>query len=80
MQLAEWFVIPPMKNTFLLISCLVTLPVYASQIALTFDDAPRGDEPIYIGAQRTQKIIDVLKKYDIQAMFFVNTDKFDNDR
>ncbi len=61
--------------TSLLVLTLFCKPLLASQIALTFDDAPRGDEKIYSGVQRTQKIIDVLAKHGIQSMFFVNSDK-----
>ena len=54
----------------------MALPLHANEIALTFDDAPRGDELIYSGVERTQKIIDVLKQHGIQTMFFVNTNRF----
>jgi peptidoglycan/xylan/chitin deacetylase (PgdA/CDA1 family) len=43
-------------------------------IALTFDDATRGDSSIMAGETRTRQLIDALSDADVeQAMFFVTT-------
>ncbi len=42
------------------------------QIALTFDDAPRGDK-VLTGQERTNLLIKSLKKADVEAMFFLTT-------
>lgn len=66
-----------MKNLILpLIISLLASTGFANEIAFTFDDAPRGDGLIYTGNQRTQKIIDELRKENIQAAFFVNPERF----
>lgn len=64
------------KMSLLLIISLMTTTGFASEIAFTFDDAPRGDGQIYTGKERTQKIIDELAKESIQAAFFVNPERF----
>lgn len=44
------------------------------RIALTFDDAPRGDGPYFTGSERTQRLIDALAEAEVTgAMFFVST-------
>ncbi|MEM7053969.1 MAG: polysaccharide deacetylase family protein [Pseudomonadota bacterium] len=44
------------------------------RIALTFDDAPRGDGPFFTGSERTQQLIDALAEAEVTgAMFFVST-------
>ncbi len=44
------------------------------QIALTFDDAPRGDGVFMNGRQRTKALIDALRNAEVDgAMFFVTT-------
>ena len=52
--------------------------VFAAEIALTFDDpgAARQDNPI-TWQQRTQKILDVLKKYNLKAALFVTGKRVD---
>lgn len=57
----------------------MTTTGFTNEISFTFDDAPRGDGQIYTGKERTQKIIDVLAKEKIQAVFFVNPGKFSDD-
>ena len=43
-------------------------------IALTFDDATRGDGAMFTGEERTTALIDVLKRSGVEgAMFFVTT-------
>lgn len=48
---------------------------WGKEIALTFDDAPRGDSQIYSGRERTAKVIQVLKNHNLQAAFFANSAK-----
>jgi peptidoglycan-N-acetylglucosamine deacetylase len=56
-----------------LISAL-NLPMHAQEIALTFDDAPTSNGPLYTGSQRAEKIIAHLKNKNIDhAAFFVIT-------
>ena len=46
----------------------------ARTIALTFDDATRGDGPFFSGEERTQRLVDALTKAGVdEAMFFVTT-------
>lgn len=43
-------------------------------IALTFDDATRGDGPFFRGEERTEKLIQALAQANVEeAMFFVTT-------
>jgi peptidoglycan/xylan/chitin deacetylase (PgdA/CDA1 family) len=47
---------------------------HAQEIALTFDDAPTPNGPLFSGDERTQKIIDHLKEGNVdQVAFFVVT-------
>jgi peptidoglycan-N-acetylglucosamine deacetylase len=51
----------------------------AQQIAITFDDAPMGDGPLFTGAERTTKILTALQKNHVkQAAFFVITSQIDS--
>jgi peptidoglycan/xylan/chitin deacetylase (PgdA/CDA1 family) len=46
----------------------------AQEIALTFDDAPTADGPVFSGQERTQRIIKTLRDNDVsQVAFFVAT-------
>jgi peptidoglycan-N-acetylglucosamine deacetylase len=58
---------------------LVTLnAAHGQQVALTFDDAPTGDGPIFTGAERTNRILEQLQKRKVtQAAFFVITSQLD---
>lgn len=50
-------------------------------IALTFDDATRGDGPFYSGEARTDKLIQALSQAGVvEAMFFVTTRNLANTR
>ncbi len=52
----------------------VALQTSAREIALTFDDAPLADTALMTGAQRTDKLINVLKDAKVpDALFFVTT-------
>jgi peptidoglycan/xylan/chitin deacetylase (PgdA/CDA1 family) len=60
-------------NRILLILNLLLLPVISSaqQIALTFDDAPRGDGQLYTGLKRSEILLEKLKQYNVpQVAFF----------
>lgn len=62
---------------YLPLTVLIVIPsLQAKQFALSFDDAPMRDMARFKGALRTQKLIEVLKKHNAQAVFFVNTSKF----
>jgi peptidoglycan-N-acetylglucosamine deacetylase len=73
--------IPSLAKLIILIS-LVTLTVVSSnaqQIAITFDDAPLGNGPVFSGSERTSRIINTLKKHGVkQAAFFVVTGYIDS--
>ncbi len=45
----------------------------AGEVALTFDDAPRGDGLYFKGPERTEQLIRKLKAADVSAAFFCNT-------
>lgn len=66
-----------MKIAILLI-CLIPLTGLSKEITLTFDDAPLGNGQIFTGVERTKKIVETLKKHEIQAAFFVNTARLSN--
>lgn len=58
----------------LFVGSVVFAETDAKRIALTFDDAPRGDGPLFTGVERTQRLIDALAAVDVTgAMFFVTT-------
>jgi peptidoglycan-N-acetylglucosamine deacetylase len=58
---------------------LLTSLTFAQEIALTFDDAPMGDGPLLTGQQRTERLIQELKKHNVpQAAFFVVTRQIDS--
>lgn len=48
------------------------------QIALTFDDAPRGDGPVFTGEARTAALIEALDRAGVDgAMIFANSARLD---
>jgi peptidoglycan/xylan/chitin deacetylase (PgdA/CDA1 family) len=47
------------------------------RIAFSFDDAPMSDSYLFTGDERTKIIIDMLDKFDIKAVFYCNSKKFD---
>jgi peptidoglycan/xylan/chitin deacetylase (PgdA/CDA1 family) len=50
-------------------------PLFAQEIALTFDDAPTHNGPVFSGDERTSRILDHLKKQSVkQVAFFVVTE------
>lgn len=58
-------------------SLSITFPVKAEEvrkIAITFDDAPTGEGPLYSGAERTRELVSALEQAGVEgAMFFVTT-------
>lgn len=53
---------------------LIYFNTVAQEIAITFDDAPTGDGPLFTGEERTKQIIDHLKHHKVkEAAFFVLT-------
>jgi peptidoglycan-N-acetylglucosamine deacetylase len=51
---------------------------WGQTIALTFDDAPTSNGPLFSGAERTSRILAHLKKHNVrQAAFFVMTKNLD---
>lgn len=73
----------PKHDDLMLLSgiALVIFPVLGStaasakEIALSFDDAPKADGHLYTGAERTRRVIEILKKHGIQTVFFSNSSK-----
>lgn len=54
--------------------CLFYFPVDAQEIAITFDDSPTADGPLFTGEERTSRIIAHLKDHQVkEAAFFVMT-------
>lgn len=71
----------PMKRmtiVLMLFTALFSSISSAKEIALTFDDAPRGDTPLLgTGEERTRLLIENLKKADVpQVVIFANTHNF----
>ena len=60
-------------RNFNLLFVLFSFSALAGEISFSFDDAPRSDGNLYTGAERTKIIIEKLKKYNIQTVFFVNS-------
>ena len=57
-----------------LAACATVPPPPEKKIALTFDDAPLRDGPIFDGPERTRRLIAALKSAGVrQAAFFVTT-------
>jgi len=66
----------PLSSLLPLIIVFCFSPIaQAREIALTFDDAPTPDSALMTGVERTQKIIDALKKAEVpDALIFVKAD------
>ena len=65
-------------ESMLLLLLTLTTAVAAAEprgrIALTFDDAPRGNGPVYSGPERTDRLIEALDAAGVEGvMFFVTT-------
>jgi len=63
-----------MRSLFFLVAVCITITAYPQEIAITFDDAPTPDGPLFSGTERTEKIIGHLKTRNIREVaFFVVT-------
>ena len=61
-------------NSLILVILLCCAHGKAQQIALTFDDTPTSDGPVFQGDERTQRIIKTLSDHNVnQVAFFVVT-------
>lgn len=59
---------------------LVTVSLYAQEIAITFDDAPTPETTLFTGNERTKRIIQQLKDEKVaQVAFFVTTININNE-
>lgn len=66
-----------MKKLILALLSFTYLPAVASEIALTFDAAPRGDGHYFTGEQRTKVLLKNLHKAEVkQVAFYCNTFEF----
>jgi peptidoglycan-N-acetylglucosamine deacetylase len=63
-----------MKHYLLLLLICISPLSHAKQIAITFDDSPRKADGYFDGPERAQKLIQALKKHNIdQVAFFSNS-------
>ena len=62
-----------MRTFACLLFIIFTYPLPAQEIAITFDDAPTPDGPLFSGSERARRILSHLKKNEIQAAFFIVT-------
>ena len=63
-----------------LLCCLVLPNIYAQEVALTFDDAPRHGSSLMNGDEITEKIVTGLKDSGVDdALFFVTTKNITNE-
>ena len=62
------------KYFVVLIPLALHFQIFAQEIAITFDDAPRSDGELYTGLKRSEILLDKLKQYNIpQVAFFANS-------
>ena len=66
-----------MKVFFLLI--LILNQCFAGEISLSFDDAPTKSANLFTGLERTRLIIKKLKKANVKAVFYVNSNRIQLD-
>lgn len=65
-----------MIRLFLILFTVLIINVHlstAQEIAITFDDAPMHNSPLFTNRERTEKIIWQLTKHNVQAAFYVIT-------
>lgn len=65
--------------TAFLLMVLFCQPVWAGQIAITIDDVPMGAKGGMTRTERTQRIIDVLRKHIVRAAIFVTGKNVNDD-
>ena len=68
-----------MKKYFLLFTILfLQIIIYPQEVALSFDDAPRGDGAYFTGLERTKTLIKDLKEANVkQVIFYCVTNQID---
>jgi peptidoglycan-N-acetylglucosamine deacetylase len=54
---------------------LFSIRSWSNQIAFTFDDAPKNHGKLYTGPERTQLLLEKLKRHGIQTVFFSNSSR-----
>lgn len=65
---------------FISLLCLCAMSLQAGEIALTFDDAPRGNSRHFTGKERTRILLEKLEKAGVKEVaFFANSNKFSKD-
>jgi len=65
---------------FVGLAIVLSIAAYAGEIALSFDDAPKGNSGYYTGLKRTEVLIDKLASLGIpEVVFFCNSKKLEND-
>jgi peptidoglycan/xylan/chitin deacetylase (PgdA/CDA1 family) len=62
-----------MKTFACLLFTILSYQLSAQEIAITFDDAPTPDGPLFSGTERARRILGHLKNNEIQAAFFIVT-------
>lgn len=65
-----------MKRSFyaIIVFTILSIHLHGQEIALTFDDAPTGDGPLFSGSMRSEKIVAHLKNHGVASVaFFVLT-------
>jgi peptidoglycan-N-acetylglucosamine deacetylase len=68
-----------MRIVTLLILSLLFTTAAAQKIAITFDDAPMSNGPLFSGEERADRLIRTLRKHNVsQAAFFVITSQLDS--
>ncbi len=69
-----------MNKILLLFSFIfITTILDAQEVALSFDDAPRGDGAYFTGLERTQTLIDDLREANVeQVIFYCVTNQIDS--
>ncbi len=54
------------------------IPITNKRIALSFDDAPKGDGPVFSGDDRAVELLDALARSNVEeVVFFVTTSHFE---
>lgn len=68
------------NSSFLVFAvCLVALAFHADagEIAVTFDDFPRRSTVLFTGMERTERLLNVLDRMNVEAAFFCVPGKFE---
>lgn len=69
------------RSVFLILFSILSTCAAAQEIAITFDDAPIPNGPLFSGDERARRLIQTLQKYQVkEAAFFVLTKYADIER